>query len=91
MCGRPISEFRQFLLVERVIQSGVYVSPCFKWYFILINFYCIIAITMSEESENEPEDVPGVEDNTSVHGMERERAKWYVPLNSTRVTSWPAT
>ena len=42
---------------------------------------------MSEESENEPEDVPSMEDNTSVHGRERERAKWYVPLNSTRVTA----
>ena len=40
---------------------------------------------MSGESEHASEDVHGVEDNTSVHS--RERAKWYVPLNSTRVTA----
>ena len=40
---------------------------------------------MSGESERASEDVHGVEDNTLVHS--RERAKWYVPLNSTRVTA----
>ena len=29
----------------------------------------------------------GVEDNTPVRSRERERAKWYVPLNSMRVTA----
>ena len=43
--------------------------------------YCII--TMSEESEHASEGVQGMKDNTSVHS--RERAKWYVPLNLTRV------
>ena len=42
---------------------------------------------MSEESEHASEGLPGVTDNTSGHGRERERAIVYVPLNSTRVTA----
>ena len=40
---------------------------------------------MSEESEHASEGLPGMTDNTSGHGRERECAKVYVPLNSTRV------
>ena len=42
---------------------------------------------MSGEPGHALESLPGIEDDTSLHGREREHTKVYVPLNSTRVTA----
>ena len=85
MWEHPKSELGLFLLVERAKSVGGLRESPFQVIIYFDKLYC--NIEMSEESEHESEDVHGVEDNTPVRNRERERAKWYVPLNSTRVTA----